>query len=396
MSAAEVLGSGLSALDLLILAAMLVVALGGLRSGLLARAATWVGLVGGLALSGRTVPFVLDLATEAGLPSRTFLATLTLSATVTLATVGLQLATAPVRRILTLGPLSLVDRALGALASVVAFAVVLWLLIPSAAAVPGRISSEVRSSSVLGAIDANAPPQPDVARTLRTLLGGERFPDVFATLAPTPEPSAPPGALGLDSETLATAVSATTAVRVAGCGRNYAGSGFAIDDELVITNAHVVAGARELHLNTHDGRRVPAEVVAFDKDRDLALLHAPGHALTPLVLGQGSVGDAAAVIGYPGGQAEPRVAAARIDRAVTGVGRDIYGRDATERSIYFLASELRSGDSGAAVVGTDGLVVAVVFAVSPDVRTVAYALTVEEVEALVNAPRRPGDAGRCI
>jgi len=393
---AEVLTSGLSALDLLILAAMLVAAVGGLRSGLLARAATWVGLLSGLALSGRTVPFVLERAVEAGLPARTFIATLTLSATVTLATVGVQVATAPLRRILRLGPLTLIDRALGAVASVVAFALLLWLLIPSAAAVPGRVSSEVRSSSVLGAIDAATPPQPDIARTLRTLLGGERFPDVFAALAPTPEPSDPPEAIGLDAATLAMAVSATTAVRVAGCGRNYSGSGFAIDDDHVVTNAHVVAGARDLHLSTHDGRRVSAEVVIFDKDRDLALVHAPGHGLTPLRLAQGTIGDVAAVIGYPGGQTEPRVAAARIDRAVTGVGRDIYGRDATERSIYFLASELRSGDSGAAVVGHEGRVVAVVFAVSPDVRTVAYALTVEEVEALLGAPRRPGDAGRCI
>jgi S1-C subfamily serine protease len=390
------LGGDVSALDLLLLAAAAVIALGGLRTGLLARVATWTGLVAGLVLSGRTVPQVLELATDAGLPARTFLATLTLSATVTIATVGLQLVTAPLRRLLTLGPLSIIDRTLGALASVVAFTIVLWLLIPSAAAVPGRISSEVRSSSVLGAIDAAAPPQPDIARTLRTLLGGERFPDVFASLAPTPEPSAPPGELGLDPGTLATVVSASTAIRVVGCGRNYSGSGFAIDAEHVVTNAHVVAGAREVHVSTHDGRRVSAEVVAFDKDRDLALLRAPGHALTSLELGQGEVGDVAAVIGYPGGQSEPRAAAARIDREVTGVGRDIYGRDSTERSLFFLAAELRSGDSGAAVVGTAGRLIAVVFAVSPDVSTVAYALTVEEVEALLEAPRRPGDSGRCI
>jgi S1-C subfamily serine protease len=108
------------------------------------------------------------------------------------------------------------------------------------------------------------------------------------------------------------------------------------------------------------------------------------------------VGDVVSVIGYPGGQVDPRVASARIDRAVTGVGRDIYGRDDTERALLFLAAELRSGDSGAAVVGVDGHVIGAVFAVSPDVRTVAYALAVEEIDALLAAPRQPGDAGRCI
>lgn len=395
-SFSDILAAGLTGLDLALIAAAVLIALGGLRSGLLARAAAWVGLLAGLALSGRSVPAVLAFADGAGLPARTFVAVLTLTATVSIVSVGLQLATSPIRRLLTLGPLSLLDRALGAIASVVAFSVLLWLLIPTAAAVPGRISSEVRASSVLGTLDAATPPQPDVTRALRTLLGGERFPDVFASLAPTPEPSAPPGTIGIAPEVLARAVSASTGVRVVGCGRSYSGSGFAIDAEHIVTNAHVVAGARELHLQTNDGRRVAAEVVVFDKDRDLALLHAPGHALVPLTFGRAAVGDVTAVIGYPGGQAEPRVAPARIDRWVTGVGRDIYGRDATERSLFFLAAELRSGDSGAAVIDTAGAAVAVVFAVSPDVSSVAYALTVEEVEVLIAAPRVRGDAGRCI
>ncbi len=388
--------SPIGTLDAALLLVAAVLALGGLRSGLLARVAAWAGFIGGLVLAGRTVPFVLDLTDGAGLPARTFLAVLTLTATVTVTTAALQAVTAPLRRLLTLGPLSLIDRLLGAVASVVVLAMLAWLLIPTAAAIPGRISSEVRSSVILGAIDGAAPERPDVARTLRNLFGGERFPDVFASLAPTPEPSDPPEAVGIDAGLLERIISATTGVRTVGCGRTYTGSGFAVDPDHIITNAHVVAGGREVHLSTHDGRRIAAEVVVFDKDRDLALLRAPGHDLATLELGRGTVGDVVAVIGYPGGQLEPRVAAARIDRVITGVGRDIYGRDATERALLFLAAELRTGDSGAAVVGQDGRAVGAVFAVSPDVRTVAYALTVEEIEIVLAAERVPGDAGGCI
>jgi S1-C subfamily serine protease len=392
----EALASGLTGLDLVLIAIAALVMLGGFRSGLLSRVAAWTGVILGFVLSGRTVPFVLGLATEAGIPARTFVAVLTLSLTVSLTTAALQLASAPVRRLLTLGPLSVLDRVLGAVASLAAFALLAWLLLPSAAAIPGRISSETRASSVLGALDAATPPQPDVARTLRTLLGGERFPDVFAALAPTPEPSAPPEVVGIDPTVLARAIAGTTGVRVVGCGRSYSGSGFAIDAEHVVTNAHVVAGAREVDLRTHDGRRVPATVVVFDKDRDLALIHAPEHGLEPLELMRADVGGLGAVVGYPGGQAEPRVAPMRIERWVTGVGRDIYGRDATERSLYFLAAELRSGDSGAPVIDLDGRSVGVVFAVSPDVPTAAYALTIEELRPVLDAPRAPGDTGRCI
>lgn len=395
-SIGDVLSSGLTALDLVLLGALVLVALGGLRSGLLARAAAWAGIVLGFLLSGRTVPLVLDRAVEAGLPARTFLAVVTLTMTVSITSIGLQVLSAPVRRILTLGPLSLLDRLLGAVASVVALSALLWLLIPTAAAIPGRISGEVRASSVLGALDAATPPPPDVARTLRTLLGGSRFPDVFAGLAPTPEPSAPPEVVGIAVDVLERATSATTGVQVIGCGRSYSGSGFAIDATHVVTNAHVVAGAREVWLRTHDGRRVDASVVVFDAARDLALLAAPGHDLAVLTLARAEVGDTGAVIGYPGGQAEPRVAPVRIDRWVTGVGRDIYGAGATERSLFFLAAELRTGDSGAPVVDREGRAVGAVFAVSPDVPTAAYALSVDELEALLASARIPGESGRCI
>jgi S1-C subfamily serine protease len=395
-TAADILSTGLTGLDLVLLAVAVVVVLGGLRTGLVARVAGWAGVVLGFVLSGRTVPAALALADGAGLPARTFVAVLTLSLTVSLTSAALQLASAPLRRLLTVGPLSLIDRALGAVASLVVLAVLTWLLIPTAAAIPGRVSSEVRSSTILGALDAAAPAQPDVARTLRTLLGGERFPDVFASLAPTPEPSAPPEAVGIDPVVLARAVSATAGVRVIGCGRTYSGSGFAVDAEHVVTNAHVVAGGREVTLRTHDGRRVEATVVVFDADRDLALLHAPGHGLATLELARAGVGDTGAVIGYPGGQDQPRVAPARVDRTVSGIGRDIYGRGATERSLHLLAAQLRSGDSGAPMVDVSGRVVGVVFAVSPDVPSAAYALTVEELEAVLTAARSPGDAGRCI
>jgi len=388
--------SDLGLLDVVLVLTAILVAVGGARSGLLARVAAWSGLLAGFVLAGRTVPLVLDAVGGAGLPARTSLALLTLTATISLTGVFVQVASAPIRRLLTVGPLSIIDRFLGAIASVVALAVLLWLLIPSVAAVPGRVSSEVRASAVLTSLDAATPTPPDVTRTLRTLLGGERSPEVFATLAPTPTPSPPPTSTALAPDVLDRAIRASAGVDVVGCGRQYAGSAFAVDADHLVTNAHVVAGGRELLVRTTDGRRLPADVVVFDKDRDLALLSVPGHGLPTLTISRAEVGVEGVVIGYPGGQDEPRIAPVRVDRRVTGVGRDVYGRDATERSLLFLAAELRTGDSGAAVVDPAGDVVGVVFAVSPDRPDVAYALATDELEALLAAPRRPGETGRCI
>src|SRR5689334_19000623 len=53
------------------------------------------------------------------------------------------------------------------------------------------------------------------------------------------------------------------------------GSGVVISpDGLVLTNSHVVNGARELHLTDSEGRTTQARLLGEDPDTDLALLRA--------------------------------------------------------------------------------------------------------------------------
>jgi S1-C subfamily serine protease len=387
--------SDLGLLDVLLVLTLAAGVARGLRAGFVAHAARFAGLIAGLILAGRTVPFALALLDDSGLGARMFVATLAFGMTITLTTVAVEIVSTPVRALVRLGPLSIIDRVLGAVAGGLVVVVLTWLLVPTAAAIPGRVSTEVRGSTLLAELDAATPPPPDITRSLRTLLGGDRAPRVFLELAPTPEPAPPVTGL-LDDAVLARAIDASTGISVVGCGRNYAGSGFAVSADLIVTNAHVVAGGREVALRNRDGSLRPAVVVVFDKDRDLALLELVDHGLRVLPRARATIGEAAAVVGFPGGQFEPRVAEARIEREVTGLGRDIYERDRTERRLLFLASELRSGDSGAPVVSIEGEVVGVVFAVSPDVATAAYALAMSEVDALLAAPRTPGETGRCI
>lgn len=373
--------------------------LGGLREGLVARTTRLAGIVLGLVMLGRTVPVALALIDPPSLLLRGLVAITVAMATFGLVGVLVGAITAPFRALLRLGPLSILDRAAGAVASGIAAVLLVWLLIPAAASVPGRVSAEVRSSTLLTAVDAALPPQPDVTRSLRTLFGAAGFPDPLLGLAPTPAPSSPPPDLGALVElapAVAAAQDAATWIRAVGCGRLQTGSGFALDADLIVTNAHVVAGGREVTIRGADGRVRDAVVLTVDPGRDLALLSAPGHGLRPLTTGPSAVGDLAVVVGFPGGSLEPRTAAARVDREVLGVGRDIYGADGAERALLFLAAELRSGDSGAPVVGADGTLIGVVFAVSPDVRTVAYAVAASEITSLLALPRSPGDTGRCI
>jgi S1-C subfamily serine protease len=83
------------------------------------------------------------------------------------------------------------------------------------------------------------------------------------------------------------------------------GSGFVIDKAgHIITNYHVVEGAREVQVNFSGDDRMDARVIGSDPSTDIAVLEidAQARALTPLPLGDSDtveVGDAVIAIGNP-------------------------------------------------------------------------------------------------
>jgi hypothetical protein len=111
---------------------------------------------------------------------------------------------------------------------------------------------------------------------------------------------------------------AASTFRVVGiaCGRASEGSGFAVTDTLVATNAHVVVGIDAPELELPSGERVLTTPVAFDADRDLALLRVEGATLSPLPLGTADDNTIGALFGWEAGpEADPTPF--RIDRPVT-------------------------------------------------------------------------------
>ena len=148
--------------------------------------------------------------------------------------------------------------------------VVVWLLSPLAAEITGWPADQVRNSSITRTVDRVFPSAPDPLRTLRQVIGEDRFPQVFEALRPTPDPGAPPAETGIDRGGSDRVVASTVKVEAAACGRLQDGSGAVVGDGLIVTNAHVVAGAEQVGVfRGDDGQPVRAEVVAFDPDRDL-------------------------------------------------------------------------------------------------------------------------------
>lgn len=385
-----------NALDLVLVLALALGVRGGLRSGLVARVAAWVGALGGIVLAARTVPLALAALPPGGEDGRVFIGVLVLGATVSAVSGLVVAASAPLRRVVAGGTLGAFDRGIGAIASGLALGLACWFVLPTAADLPGGVARQVRGSVLLGVLDGATPEPPDALRGLRALLGQDRFPEVFAELVPAPDTGPPPELLTVPADVTATALASTVNVEVDGCGRRYEGSGVTLAAGTVVTNAHVVSGADRVVVRLPDGSTREATVVVLDGVRDLAVLEVEDHPQAPLPLATAVVGEDVIVVGHPGGQDDARVAPARVARRTAAIGRDVTGRLTAERLLLFLAAELRPGDSGGPVVDARGAVIGVVFAISPDDPSTAYALDVDEVTAALAAPRRPGEVGRCL
>jgi S1-C subfamily serine protease len=140
---------------------------------------------------------------------------------------------------------------------------------------------------------------------------------------------------------------------------------------------------------------VEARLVAFDPDRDLAVLSVPGIDRPALPIGEPRIGSRGAVFGHPGG-GPLELSPFQIGRIEPVTGTDIYDRQRSQRDVLFLASSLQPGDSGGALVTPAGEVVGIAFAIAPDRDGVAYALDVSEVRAVLADVRSSGvDAGPC-
>lgn len=288
------------------------------------------------------------------------------------------------------------DRVAGAGVAVAGVMVSIWLLLPLLADVPGWFAAQARSSAIARVVEDRLPPPPDAVDSLRRLLGGSQLPRVFEALRRAPDLGPPPTVTNIDQAVLDRVVMSTVRVEGEACGRVQDGSGFVVGPELVVTNAHVVAGERATVVQRSDGTEVAATVVVFDPDRDLVILRAPGLQRAALPLRDAEVGDVGAVFGHPGG-GPLRAAPFEVGEALTATGTDIYDARRTERDVLVLAAALHPGDSGAALVDPAGNVVGVAFAIAPDRGEVAYALSVDELRPLLAGDlTQPVGTGSCL
>lgn len=144
---------------------------------------------------------------------------------------------------------------------------------------------------------------------------------------------------------------ATTTGRLVGTGTGF----FITNDGYLLTSYHVVSGGNRFFIVSKAGR-LPAEVAAFDKDVDLALLKVDGR-FDALPLGSSSdmrLGQTVFTVGFPNVDLQglsPKLTKGEIS-SLAGVGDN--------GKLFQISVPIQPGNSGGALVDEHGRVVGVI------------------------------------
>ena len=185
-------------------------------------------------------------------------------------------------------------------------------------------------------------------------------------------------------------------VRVLGtaCGLGVEGSGWVAAPDLVVTNAHVVAGEDDTTVTTEAGASLDATPVHYDPANDLAILRIEAPVPPLAIAPEARRGTAGALLGYP--ENGPFTATpVRLGDTRTLLSDDSYGRGPIQRRLTYLRGSVHSGNSGGPVVDTAGRVMATVFASTTSAPSGGFAIPNEFVRAALGEASSPVDTGPC-
>jgi serine protease Do len=140
------------------------------------------------------------------------------------------------------------------------------------------------------------------------------------------------------------------------------GSGFIInEDGYILTNYHVIAGAKEITVTLSDNTEVSASVVNYDDKKDIAMLKLKDGTKVPAVA---ELGDSDAI--YPGAEViaigtplSKNFAQTLTKGVISGKNRTIEGENGTSVDLIQTDAAINPGNSGGPLVNTKGQVIGI-------------------------------------
>lgn len=329
--------------DWIAAAVIAIAALAGLRRGLVATALSLGGLALGAAIGSRLAPHVLHDASSSPYTSLAALVGALIGALVvqSLASMAGSIARGGLS---VLPPLRMLDAAGGLVVGGAMGLCLVWVAGAALLQIPGQKSlrSEVQQSRIV--------------RQLDEVVSPNRLFGRFAQLSPFELITGPSLPAGQAAPGIVYAPGVTQArlgvVRIVAtaCGRGIEGSGWVARPHVVVTAAHVIAGASGIDANGYQ-----AVTVYVDRTEDVAVLRVARLQANVLPLVDPHPGDSVAILGYPGD------GGLDVQPGVVGDTGDVLS-DGALRQVTALGGLIRHGNSGGPAVNAAGQVEATVFA----------------------------------
>ncbi len=166
--------------------------------------------------------------------------------------------------------------------------------------------------------------------------------------------------------------------------RTSVGSGFVIHPQgYIVTNAHVVARSTDRTVIFADGREFDADVVASDRENDVAILKInTSRPLDTLAFGRSSellIGETVIAIGNPLGYQHTVTAG-----VVSAVNRDLeFDRDLVMGGLIQTDASINPGNSGGPLLNVLGELIGINTAIRGDAQNVSFAIPVDRLRRLL-------------
>lgn len=172
-------------------------------------------------------------------------------------------------------------------------------------------------------------------------------------------------------------------VSVTSCGDRSSGTAVLVDDDLLLTAAHVVGDAGLVRID-HRGSVLTGEVLGMFADgRDLALIQLDASMVEPLPAGvMPSMGGSITVVGHPGGGPRTVVAGPRVGVAVVA-------GQVTRGELVAVDASTPPGVSGGPALDSDGNLIGILVATETATDTGIVAV-IDNPATLADTPLVPG------
>lgn len=172
------------------------------------------------------------------------------------------------------------------------------------------------------------------------------------------------------------------------------GSGFIINEEgYILTNYHVIEGAKEVVVTLSDGRDVKAKVVNYDQNQDIAMLKlSDNNVKVPAVVQLGDSdalkpGEEVLAIGTP--------LSKDFNQTVTGglvsaVNRTVETSTGVKLNLIQTDAAINPGNSGGPLINTKGEVVGInTLKISGGAEGIGFSIPINEVKDRIDALSKP-------